>query len=148
MKKYKLYEKAWKNKEAWKVANENWTLLHEIVDLRDGHKCVLCGRIQNLQLDHAITRSRKSVFMEPDNLNWLCPKCHTAKSFNPTNIESKRVDEITRQRIGKSKYDDLLRRAGILCPQFRTLAWQEGINYELKEYRSLLLAVEDIRDWK
>jgi hypothetical protein len=147
-KKYRLNEKAWKNKIAWKIVNESWTLCHEIVDARDGHKCVLCGREHDLQLDHCISRTHKNVFFDTDNLNWLCEKCHTAKSFNPSGVTAARVTEITRQRMGGEKYKFMLEIAQKTCGSWRTVFWQEACNLQLKEYLAFVLSVSELRGWK
>jgi hypothetical protein len=147
-KKYRLGEKAWKNKTAWGLVNDNWTLCHEIVDARDGHKCVLCGKENGLQLDHSISRTHKSVFFDTDNLNWLCAECHTSKSFNPGGIVGKQVDCVTRQRMGHENYGEMIRKANITCPQWRTVSWQEACNLELREHLAFVLSVSDLKGWK
>jgi hypothetical protein len=148
MKKYRLNEKAWSNKTAWKLVNENWTLCHEIVDYRDGHKCVLCGALSNLQLDHTISRTHKAVFFETDHLNYLCPRHHTAKSFNPASYTSKQVDEVTRKRVGTKRYEELIRQAQRTLPVWRTVAFQEGVKEELLEYLIFLKSVREPNGWK
>jgi hypothetical protein len=148
VKKYRLNEKAWANKQAWKLVNENWTLCHEIVDARDGHKCVICGETRNLQLDHCISRTYKSVFMDTDNLNYLCPQHHTAKSMNPGNPVTKRVDEITRNRMGGEQYRLMIQKADVTCGAWRTVWWQEACNMELKEHLAFVLSVSDLTGWK
>lgn len=147
-KKYRLNEKAWKNKDAWKLVNENWTLCHDIVDARDGHKCVICLRERDLQLDHCISRTHKSVFLDTDNLNWLCNKCHTSKSFNTGNVLTKQVDEITRKRIGTKGYNELIRKAQTNCGQWRTLSHQEACNEQLKEELEMAQSIGDLKGWR
>ena len=129
------------NKAAKKLYNSSWKLCHEIVDARDGHKCVICGATERLQLDHCITRSRKSVFFDPDNLNYLCPTCHTTKSFQHGCPLDKEVDEITRRRIGQKAWDELRRKANITCGSWATVWWQESCNQQLKEELAMVLSV-------
>lgn len=135
------------NKQAKKLYNSNWKLCHSIVDERDGHKCVICGETENLQLDHCITRGRKSVFFETALLNYLCPKCHTTKSFQHGCPLDKKVDLITQKRIGKKQWEKLIQNAEKLCPSFSTIFWQEAENERLKEELEMTKAVEDVRGW-
>ena len=121
------------NKKAKKIYNENWKLCHEVVDERDGRKCVICEATEHLQLDHCITRSKKSVFYEIDLLNYLCSKCHTTKSFQHGCPLDKKVDLITIKRIGKRRYNELLAQAGQTCGGWGTIWYQEECNDLLKD---------------
>ena len=127
------HERAWANKTAWKLYKENWQLCKDIVAERDGKKCILCGTKSDLQLDHCITRSRKSVFFETQLLNYLCSRCHSSKSFQNGGPTDKIVDLKTMRRIGKPEYEDLIAKSQELCPQFRRVWFQEEINEYLKE---------------
>lgn len=136
------------NKAAKKLYNSSWKLCHEIVDHRDGHICVICAATEGLQLDHCITRSRKSVFFDTDNLNYLCDKCHTTKSFQHGCPLDKEVDEITRHRIGAVGYWELRRKAKILCPSWSTVWFQESCNDQLKDELEFVKSVESVKGWK
>jgi len=136
------------NRAAKKLYNESWRLCHEIVDARDGRKCVICGATDNLQLDHCITRNRKSVFFDTDNLNYLCSSCHATKSFQHGCPLDKEVDEITRHRIGSIGWHELRRKANILCPSWPTIFWQESCRDQLLEELELVKSVSDLKGWK
>ena len=140
-KKYRLTGKSWQNKTAWKLANENWTLAHEIVDLDRGHNCQIPGcHNDSLQLDHVISRDCKSVFYEIDNLGYLCATHHTVKSFKHGGIIDQKVRELCRKRMGEEKFQRMLEAADRNCGGFRTVLHQEQINIKLKEKRAELLA--------
>jgi hypothetical protein len=148
MRKYRLHEKAWKQKDSWRLVNENWSLCHEIVDLRDGHCCVICLKERDLQLDHDISRTHKSVFFDTDHLNWLCNVCHSTKSFNPSGALSAQVREVTRKRVGIVRLNEIIEQANKVCPQWRTVAWQEACNDQLKEELELVKSVSELKGWK
>ena len=136
------------NKTAKKLYKESWKLCHEIIDVRDGHKCIICEATDCLQLDHCITRNRKSVFFETDNLNYLCSSCHTTKSFQHGCPLDKEVDDITRNRIGVVGWKELQRKAKILCPSWATVWWQEACRDQLLDELKLVSAVSDLKGWK
>ncbi len=52
-------------------------LRNEIYE-RDGYKCVKCGSLENLQIDHIIPFS-KGGRTEKDNLQTLCKQCNSKK---------------------------------------------------------------------
>lgn len=136
------YEKAWSNKKAWKLYQENWKLCHDFVDLRDGHVCMIpgCGR-EEVDLDHAITRKRKILFFDVRHLGYLCRGeggHHANKSFRNGDWVDKKVDGIHRKREGDVAWDEILSMAYRDCPQFRSVLWQEQINLKLKELLALM----------
>ncbi len=51
----------------------------ERIRVRDGHKCVLCGRTENLTIDHILPRCRGGGSDE-ENLATLCRDCNQAKA--------------------------------------------------------------------
>ena len=137
------------NKATKKLYNSSWKLCHEIVDHRDGHKCVICGSTDRLALDHCITRSRKSVFFDTDNLNYLCSECHTTKSFQHGCPLDKEVDEITRHRIGSIRWHQLRAKANIECgSKWSTVWFQEACNDELKEELEFVKSVSNLKGWR
>lgn len=140
MKKYRIHGKAWQNRKAFKIANENWTLAHEIVSMLRGDKCQIpkCKR-GRLQLDHVITRNCKNTFFEIDNLGYLCAEHHTEKSFNHGGVIDNIVREICRRRMGEERFQKMIEDADQNCEGFRTVVYQEQKNIELKEYRAELL---------
>lgn len=140
MKKYRINGKSWQNKKAFKIANENWALAHEIVDLIRGRRCQIprCTR-QDLQLDHVISRECKSVFFEIDNLGYLCSGHHTTKSFQHGGVIDQTVRELCRLRMGEEKFLRMLEKADQVQVQFRTVLYQEQQNIKLKEHRAEIL---------
>lgn len=54
-----------------------WRDLKNKVAARDGRKCLICGSVKNLQLDHIIPKSlRPDLASDLTNLRLLCYKCH------------------------------------------------------------------------
>lgn len=140
MKKYRLTGKAWSNKEAWRLAHENWTLCHEIVNLRDGHKCIICGTEEDLQLDHVISRACKVTFFETDILQNLCSVHHSHKSFRVGQWVDIKVREICLKRAGKAVFEGLVEASKGTCGGFRTVVFQEQVKIKLNEKLAELLA--------
>lgn len=130
----RLMERAWANKTAWKLANENWNLCREIVDLRDGHRCIIpgCGRTEDLQLDHCISRMCRIIFFETDLLQYLCPEHHNHKSFRKGQWVDLTVRAICEARLGKAQFDDYVFLSKEPCRGWKNVWWQEKINQKLK----------------
>lgn len=128
-------EKAWSSKKAWRLYLSNWRLCHQIVDLRDDHKCLIpdCYETEDLDLDHAITRGRKATFFETDILGYLCKRHHQSKSFGVGNPVDKMVDVYHVKRLGKKRWDELIEKANTDFPAFRYVWHQEIVNEELNE---------------
>ena len=61
------------------VLPESWNAMRQHVFERDGHACVFCGSVDDLQCDH-IREVRKGGRPEMDNLRTLCAPCHRARS--------------------------------------------------------------------
>lgn len=140
--KIRINEKAWQNKNAWKLYQENWRICHEIVELRDGYFCQIpdCGVSTSLQLDHAISRQCKTLFFETDILGYLCDVHHTHKSSRKGQWVDLMVNQIFRNRVGEERYEDLIFESKKTCGKHRTLSHQEEVNMKLKEERAMLLA--------
>lgn len=126
-------ERAWQNKKSYKLYKENWKLCHEIVDLRDGHRCVLCYCDGDLDLDHGFSRSIKTLFFDIRHLAYLCKRHHQAKSFNPGGAVGKQVDRIHQKREGKKSWDEMCDLSFKSLPEWKRLYYQEEINNQLKE---------------
>jgi len=141
VKKYRILEKTWQNKTAWKLVNENWTLCHEIVDLRDGHVCQIpgCGETENLDLDHVISRGCKITFLDTDILGYLCKTHHSHKSKRKGQWVDLMVQQICRRRIGDDRYEDYIFKSKQCCGSFRSVVFQEQQNMKLKEELAELL---------
>jgi hypothetical protein len=53
------------------------SLIHELVVLRDGEKCLRCGKTERLQMSHIYPKGRyRRLELEPDNIKFLCFSCH------------------------------------------------------------------------
>jgi 5-methylcytosine-specific restriction endonuclease McrA len=57
--------------------------LREFVYARDGHRCLVCGRPDNLSMDHIIPRCRGGV-SKAHNLQTLCRSCNVKKDIEYT----------------------------------------------------------------
>lgn len=136
----KMKNKDRKNKDWKKLFVENWLICHEIIDLRDGHKCQIpeCQKTA-LDLDHGISRDHKSIFFDVRHLGYLCRGergHHPSKSFNKNGRVAKEVDLIHIKREGIEIWEELLFRSRKTCPEFSTVFHQEQINIKLKETRA------------
>jgi hypothetical protein len=58
-----------------------WNRQKEKVLSRDFYKCVKCGDIKSLSVDHIVNRSQGGNSLM-DNLQTLCLKCHDDKTNN------------------------------------------------------------------
>lgn len=61
-------------KEQKKILN---ALLHQLMRLRDGEKCLRCPKTDTLALSHIYPKGRyRRLEFDPDNLKLLCFSCH------------------------------------------------------------------------
>ncbi len=91
-------------------------IVREIVLKRDG-RCVVCGKVTNLQCGHLITRTKRSVRWDLKNCNVQCAGCNFYHEHNPhpyTNwfINRYGLEEYQRlfaksEAIGKYTIDEL-----------------------------------------
>uniref|UniRef100_A0A6M3XT22 Putative homing endonuclease n=1 Tax=viral metagenome TaxID=1070528 RepID=A0A6M3XT22_9ZZZZ len=53
------------------------SLIRELIVLRDGEKCLRCGKTERLQMSHIYPRGRYGrMALDPDNIKLLCFACH------------------------------------------------------------------------
>lgn len=71
-----------KTTERKKLIKQLDDLTREIVLLRDG-RCVTCGKVDNLQCGHLITRARYGVRWDLKNCNVQCAGCNLRHEFHP-----------------------------------------------------------------
>lgn len=63
------------------AVNRPFISKREIIFARDGNKCIRCGSVEYLTLDHIIPKSRGGS-NDDDNLQTLCRKCNGRKGNN------------------------------------------------------------------
>ena len=79
----------------WKECNYfiiSWQTIRNQALERDGHKCVKCGKIDSLEVDHIIEIADGGPEFELSNLQTLCWNCHllkTAKSNHDRAVNTK-----------------------------------------------------------
>lgn len=69
-------------RKPWGGGNQlpnNWTSLRNLVAVRDGKRCRICGTTVQLELDHIVERSDGGPD-DPANLRLLCKQHHTEKT--------------------------------------------------------------------
>ena len=88
-------------KGLFKKAASAWS---RYIRYRDG-QCVTCGSKTQLQCGHLITRSKKSIFFDPENCNVQCAKCNIKHEYNPEIYTAWFIN-----RFGLSRYNDLILR--------------------------------------
>ena len=55
---------------------KSWNIIREKVRERDGHRCIVCGRTEHIQVHHLISREIKELWLDMNNLICLCPSHH------------------------------------------------------------------------
>lgn len=76
-----------------------WHNLRVSIKRRDSYKCVCCGSLKNLTIDH-IKPVSKGGANEPENLQTLCHSCNGRKSDRIISLQELRaeiIDEIRNQ---------------------------------------------------
>ena len=105
------------------------SIVREIVLLRDG-RCVICGKLDNLQCGHLITRGKHSVRWDLKNCHVQCSGCNLKHEFYP---------EIYTQwflnKYGLVEYEALCRRSE---GSKYSISQLEDIEFELTELRKVL----------
>lgn len=73
--------KEYKRHSAKVTRGGRWKALRMAVLERDGFKCRSCGARGRLEVDHIeAVRDAPAKSWEPENLQALCPPCHTRKT--------------------------------------------------------------------
>lgn len=63
------------------TATKRWQVLRMEILERDGFRCKACGARGRLEIDHIKpVRTHPELSFAPDNLQALCPSCHTRKT--------------------------------------------------------------------
>lgn len=73
--------KTWNRHSRWVTRSPRWKALRLRALRRDRFKCVACGATGRLEVDHIEpVRTAPEKAFDPDNLQSLCPSCHTRKT--------------------------------------------------------------------
>ena len=63
------------------TSTKRWQVLRMEILERDGFRCKECGGGGRLEVDHVKpVRTNPELSFDPDNLQALCPSCHTKKT--------------------------------------------------------------------
>lgn len=63
------------------TATARWKVLRMAILERDGFRCKVCGTGGRLEVDHVkAVRTHPELSYTPENLQALCPSCHTKKT--------------------------------------------------------------------
>ena len=65
------------NPKWWRISD--WKIIRQLVLLRDGKRCVVCGKGAT-EVDHIIEIQDGGAEFETTNLRSLCHKCHVRKT--------------------------------------------------------------------
>lgn len=80
-------------------------LLREAVILRDGEKCLKCGKRDKLQMSHIYPRRYKRMIYDFDNLKLLCVGCHLYWWHkNPIEAHEWLVKTVDEKRLQRLKF--------------------------------------------
>lgn len=82
-----LPKKLYKLAKSSKKATSEWNKARKECLERYGHKCVLCGSENDLQVHHIILRTlEQKLKYEQNNLCVLCSKCHNHSGYDKNYI--------------------------------------------------------------
>jgi 5-methylcytosine-specific restriction protein A len=71
----------WPNHSARFTHSRRWPALRLAAKRRDGFRCVKCGAVRRLEVDHIQpVRTNPELSFELSNLQTLCASCHTHKT--------------------------------------------------------------------
>jgi 5-methylcytosine-specific restriction enzyme A len=71
----------WKRHSKAVIATQRWRAIRQIVLRRDNYKCVICGAVGRLEIDHIKpVRDCPELSYDIDNCQALCVSCHSAKT--------------------------------------------------------------------
>lgn len=63
------------------INSKRWQALRLVAKRRDDWRCVQCGAVGRLEVDHIQpVRTHPELAFELSNLQTLCPACHTRKT--------------------------------------------------------------------
>jgi 5-methylcytosine-specific restriction endonuclease McrA len=105
---------------------EIYKLLREYLILRDGERCLRCGKTETLAISHIFPRgSHRAMELEPDNLKFLCYYCHICWWHkNPIEAHEWLATAIPKPRLDKLK---LMANTSHKVPEYKLLKlWLEA----------------------
>lgn len=75
------------------ITYQGW---RKLVLLRDGHKCVLCGSEENLEVDHILPcKTHPHLICDVNNGRVLCKPCHKkTDTYGGKMLKGTRRDEV------------------------------------------------------
>ena len=105
-------------------------LLRELVSLRDGERCLKCGKRSQLHMSHIYPKGRyRCMEFNPDNLKLLCVGCHLfwwhknpieASEWIKTALTPQRLKRLRRLSLETIKVDAEV-QAGLLQKKIEAL---------------------------
>lgn len=116
-----------------KLRDRAWHLCRQIVLMRDENRCVVCTGTEDLQVDHCFSRQCGMLHYDVENLNVLCSRCHSHKSFRKGGPVDKIVDQITRSRVGGKYWETMMEQSWKPNPDINRIWWLEEKLEELEE---------------
>jgi hypothetical protein len=85
-------------------------LWSELVKLRAGNKCEVCGKVRNLNSHHVYSRAMKSVRWDVINGISLCVGCHVGTKFSAHKTPND-FSEWSKKKRGQAWFDLLQAKA-------------------------------------
>ena len=78
-----------------------WATVRRLVFVRDGWRCVMCGRAGRLECDHVIPLDRGGDPWDSNNLQTLCRSCHIAKTADENRREPTPAESAWRELVAE-----------------------------------------------
>ncbi len=88
-------------------------LFSEYIRKKSGGVCSACGTYkgwENLQATHFITRKRKHIRWDEDNVSAQCARCHFRFHDNPHDHQKWKVEQ-----LGEQRYANLIEKSRVLA---------------------------------
>ena len=119
--------------------------VRKIVFSRDGHKCLCCGKTNNLQADHIVAFKEHEPDNDlPDLYQTLCGVCNREKNSNSFNFRITNYDEkkMSVEKVKSTPNEDpIFYFTRLINCFYKTSAVQNGLVYAVNHGRSIWRAV-------